>query len=45
MCRSEWFATAAKLFETYDALVLPSAQLFPFDADMRWPQVVAGAAA
>jgi amidase len=40
--RSEWFATAAKLFESYDALVLPSAQLFPFDVDMRWPQVVAG---
>ena len=36
--RSEWFATAAKLFETYDALVLPSAQVFPFDVDLRWPE-------
>ena len=42
--RSEWFAVAAKLFETYDALVLPSAQLFPFDAGIRWPEVVAGRA-
>jgi amidase len=40
--RSEWFAAAARLFETYDALVLPSAQLFPFDAGMRWPATVAG---
>lgn len=40
--RSEWFAAAARLFETYDALVLPSAQLFPFDADWRWPETVAG---
>lgn len=40
--RSEWFSAAAKLFETYDALVLPSAQILPFDVDLRWPEVVAG---
>ena len=40
--RSEWFATAARLFEDYDALILPSAQLFPFDAGLRWPQAVGG---
>ncbi len=40
--RSEWFATAARLFETYDALILPSAQLFPFDVQLRWPKTVAG---
>lgn len=40
--RSEWFAVAAKLFATYDAVVLPSAQVFPFDAGIRWPEVVAG---
>ena len=40
--RSEWFTAAAKLFETYDAFVLPSAQLFPFDLNWRWPEVVAG---
>ena len=30
------------MFETYDALVMPSAQVFPFDVDLRWPDVVAG---
>ncbi|MBS3647659.1 amidase [Pseudaminobacter sp. 19-2017] len=40
--RSEWFSAAAKLFEDYDALVLPSAQLLPFDAELRWPESVAG---
>ena len=38
--RSQWFATAAKLLEIYDVLVLPSAQVFPFDADLRWPQCI-----
>lgn len=42
--RSEWFAVAARLFGTYDALVLPSTQLFPFDAGIRWPEVVGGRA-
>ena len=28
----------------YDALVLPSAQLFPFVAEWRWPETVAGRA-
>jgi len=40
--RSEWYAVAAKLFETYDAVVMPSAQIFPFDASMTWPKTVAG---
>jgi len=40
--RSQWFASAADLFRTYDALVLPSAQLFPFKAELRWPEIVAG---
>lgn len=40
--RSAWFAAAAKLFERYEALVLPSAQIFPFDASLHWPQTVAG---
>jgi amidase len=42
--RTEWFAAAASLFGQYDALVLPSAQLFPFDAGLRWPKTVAGRA-
>ena len=40
--RSQWYACAAKLFQTFDALVLPSAQVWPFEADWRWPQSING---
>ncbi|THH38933.1 amidase [Aliishimia ponticola] len=40
--RSLWFQRAAKLAETYDALVLPSAQVWPFDVDTEYPQQIAG---
>ena len=40
--RSRWHAHAARLFQTYDALVLPSAQVWPFPADWRWPQAING---
>ena len=40
--RSRWYACAARLFQTYDALVLPSAQVWPFPADWRWPQTING---
>ena len=40
--RSRWHAHAARLFQTYDAVVLPSAQVWPFPADWRWPQEIAG---
>ena len=39
--RSEWFACLAGLFERFDALALPSAQVFPFDAETHWPTSVA----
>jgi amidase len=32
------------LFERYDALALPSAQVFPFAQDLHWPQSIAGRA-
>ncbi|MCA0962460.1 amidase [Salipiger bermudensis] len=40
--RSLWYRRAARLFETYDALALPSAQVWPFPVDWRWPEEVAG---
>ena len=40
--RSAWYAALLKLFERYDYLALPSAQVFPFDADCHWPQEIAG---
>jgi len=40
--RTEWTRAVAKLFERYDYLVLPTAQVFPFDADLDWLKTVAG---
>lgn len=40
--RSRWYACAARLFRRYDLLALPSAQVWPFPADWRWPQSIAG---
>ncbi|MDI7863815.1 amidase [Rhizobiaceae bacterium n13] len=40
--RSDWYRHVAGLFERYDFLILPSAQVFPFDVDLHWPQEIAG---
>jgi amidase len=40
--RSRWYAHAARLLRQYDALALPTAQVWPFPAEWRWPQEVAG---
>lgn len=40
--RSRWHAHASRLFERYDALVLPSALVWPFPANLRWPEEIAG---
>ncbi len=40
--RSRWHAHAARLFQTYDALILPSAQVWPFPAGWRWPETING---
>jgi amidase len=40
--RSEWYMAMARMFARYDFFVLPTAQLFPFDIDWRWPQEIAG---
>ncbi|MGL4239120.1 amidase [Tabrizicola sp.] len=40
--RSRWHAHAARLFQRFDAVVLPSAQVWPFPADWRWPEEIAG---
>jgi len=42
--RSAWFTCAAQLFDTYDILVLPTAQAWPFDVDLPWPTEIAGRA-
>ncbi|TCO83355.1 amidase [Plasticicumulans lactativorans] len=40
--RSAWYQALGKLFQTYDYLLLPTAQVFPFDARVHWPKEVAG---
>jgi len=40
--RSRWHADAARLFQRYDAVVLPTAQVWPFPAGWRWPTEIAG---
>jgi amidase len=40
--RSAWYQAVRQIFESYDYLVLPSAQVFPFDATLHWPKDIAG---
>ena len=40
--RSDWYRHVLTLFDRYDFLVLPSAQVFPFDAELHWPVEIAG---
>jgi len=40
--RSAWYQALNTLFQTFDFLVLPSAQVFPFDAKEHWPRSIAG---
>ena len=42
--RSEWFRAALVLMRRYDVLVLPSAQCWPFDAELVHPTEIAGVA-
>ncbi|WP_404299862.1 amidase [Alicycliphilus denitrificans] len=40
--RSAWYEALCRLFERFDFLVLPAAQVFPFDAALDWPHAVGG---
>ena len=40
--RSEWSQAVRRFFERYDYLIMPTAQVFPFDADQSWPHQIAG---
>jgi amidase len=40
--RSEWSAAVRRLFERYDYLVAPTAQVFPFAIEEPWPRRIAG---
>lgn len=40
--RSAWYQVLRGLFDEFDFLVMPAAQVFPFDADLDWPHEVGG---
>jgi amidase len=40
--RTEWYQVVRRFFERYDFLILPTAQTFPFPADIHWPDVIGG---
>ena len=42
MIRSDWFRSAHALFDRFDVLALPAAQMWPFDVALDYPKEVAG---
>jgi amidase len=40
--RTEWYGVVRAFFERYDYLIVPTAQVFPFDGDLHWPSEIAG---
>jgi len=40
--RTEWYQAVRRFFGRYDYLIAPTAQMFPFDADLHWPSEIAG---
>jgi amidase len=40
--RTALYQAFRKLFQRYDYLVAPTAQVFPFDAELTWPRRIAG---
>jgi amidase len=44
VARTSVYQAFRRLFERYDYVVAPSAQVFPFDAALHWPRSIAGVA-
>ena len=42
IARADWYRALLALFHRCDMLALPTAQVFPFDADVHWPKTIAG---
>jgi amidase len=40
--RSAWYQTVRRFFDKYDYFLLPSAQVFAFDASTHWPTQING---
>jgi amidase len=42
IARADWFRALGALFEQYDFLALPTAQVFPFPKEIHWPESING---
>ena len=40
--RNNWYQELNRLFDKYDFLVLPTAQVFPFSKETHWPKAING---
>ena len=40
--RTRFYQSMLSLFESFDVLAIPTAQVWPFDVKERWPQTIAG---
>ena len=40
--RTAWYQELRRLFESYDFLVMPTTQVFPFEVEQHWPKEVQG---
>ncbi len=40
--RLAWLTAAREMFSRYDAVVLPSTQVWPFAVEARWPEAIGG---
>ena len=40
--RTDWSQAVRRLFDHYDYLIAPTAQVFPFTAELHWPQEISG---
>jgi amidase len=42
LARADWYRALLQLFHTYDYMLLPGVQVFPFDINEHWPKEIAG---
>jgi amidase len=42
VARTAWYQSVCRLFDSFDFLLLPSAQVFSFDVDLHWPREING---
>ena len=42
LVRTQWYQAVRRFMETYEYMLIPSAQLFPFEASLDWPHEIAG---